>query len=481
MMRSILFSALLLSGVLSGCLGSNKDTTDGAGTGVIKALFAGPALWEDPQNTPHPKWNWPTLANPPVGANVPKWWRPIESTELPGHISGLEPVAQLGPDQEVNAGAGIAIFGSLVVIPSDGYNGAETGYIADISDPTHPKLVGTMETTGRGAAIIAYPTGRLVTAVSTTAGFDLVDITDPTQPTLLVGVEPSEGGHKLGVVPGTPILYNAGSSGGGADFDPAGLLGPGPCNVDISLCTGYTSIYNLTDPESPVLVQEFQNGLACHHIFFWNAPDGSKQRAICAGIQYTQVWDIADPEKPRVIVSLPVHSGVADTPSAQLSIAMFSHTAGINIGGNILYVGDEMMGGGLPPGCIFGTDTPVGEVGTPIGATWFYDISDETNPRLMGYFAPPRDATHSVSRSCTTHHGRVVPDAEGRDLLAMSYYNDGMILVDFTPFMGEGGLAVLPREVAEFNAGSDTWETWYAGGYLFTGDLARGLDVIGFT
>jgi hypothetical protein len=154
-------------------------------------------------------------------------------------------------------------------------------------------------------------------------------------------------------------------------------------------------------------------------------------------------------------------------------------------------VGDENMGGGLPPGCLAGTATPSEapftgtpipaggtDAGTPVGATWFYDVSDEQNPRLLGYFAPPRDAGHNTERSCTTHHGRIVPDKEGRDLLAMSYYQDGVILVDFTGI--DSAVGVLPKVVDEFADHSDTWETWYYDGYLFTGDLARGMDVLAF-
>ncbi|MEA3136390.1 MAG: hypothetical protein QOC71_671, partial [Thermoplasmata archaeon] len=228
---------------------------------------------------------------------------------------------------------------------------------------------------------------------------------------------------------------------------------------------------------------------ACHHIFFYNAPDGSKQRGICAGIQYTQLWDTTDPENPTVIVSVPVHYGYGDGPSTSVSIAAFSHTAGLSIDGTILYVGDENMGGGAPPGCGAGSAVPgVGEAGTPVGATWFYDVTTETEPRLLGYFAPPRDVNHQVTRtgapgnlgSCTTHHGRLVPDPEGRDLLAMSYYNDGVIVLDFTPTGPEGASVIEPKIVGEFHDGSDTWETWYYGGYLFVGDLQRGLDILTF-
>jgi hypothetical protein len=476
MLQRAALAVLFMAALLAGCLGNNNPAASGAHamTGAT-ALVPGPALWDDPQNTPHPKWHWPTLSHPAINGTVPTWWTPIAAKPLPAHIGGLTHVSQaVGLDgKAIPAGAGIAIFGHIAVVPED----SKLAHFVDISDPTHPVEVGQIESSGRGAAIIAYPDGRLVTAISTTPGFDVIEFTDPANPVMLAQVTPTEHGHKLGVVPGTPILYNAGSRGGTT----TPLYGPGPCNVDVTQCVGYTSIYNLTDPANPVLVQEFHNGLSCHHIFFWNAPDGSKQRAICAGLQYTQLWDTADPEHPKVIVSVPVHSGEANTPSAMLSIAAFSHTAGLNMDGTILYVGDENMGGGAPPGCLVGTETPAGEAGTPIGATWFYDVSNEKSPRLLGYYAPPRDATHSVSRSCTTHHGRLVPDPEGRDLLAMSYYNDGVILLDFTPSGPEGAKVVVPKSIGEYHDAADTWETWYDNGYLFTGDLARGLDVIGFS
>ncbi|HEX2066955.1 MAG TPA: hypothetical protein VHI93_09105, partial [Candidatus Thermoplasmatota archaeon] len=234
---------------------------------------------------------------------------------------------------------------------------------------------------------------------------------------------------------------------------------------------------------------------ACHHIFFWNAPDGSRQRAICAGIQYTQLWDVADPEAPRVIVSLPVHAGKPGSPSAMASILAFSHSAGLNARGDILYVGDEAGGGSVPPGCVASVNVPgVGAVSVPVGATWFYDIRNEQDPKLLGYYAPgvgantfvngqPRtptpgnlDGDNLRSTSCTSHHGRIVPDPEGRDLLAMSAYGNGVFLLDFTGIQA----GTLPRLVGQVAQDSNTWETWYAGGYLFTGDLARGMDVIGF-
>ncbi|HUR63472.1 MAG TPA: hypothetical protein VM241_03220 [Candidatus Thermoplasmatota archaeon] len=483
--RLLAVAALVTAG-LAGCISQPSTPTDatGAVNAVTGLLKAGPALWNDPQNTPHPKFGWATLSSPPSGASVPTWWKPIAAVDLPAHIAGIQQLVNVGGN--VTKGSGISLFGSVAVVPDD----SEFAHFVDISDPTHPKQLGQIESAGRGAAVIAFPGGRLVTAIATSPGFDVIEFTDPTHPVMLNQTVIPQGGHKLGIVPGTPILYNAASNGGGTT--PA--IGPDPCNADIKRCTGITEIYDLSDPAHPLLVQNFQNGLSCHHIFFWNAPDGSKQRAICAGIQYTQLWDTADPLHPKVIVSLPVHAGDPRAPSTSLSVEAFSHSAGINIKGNVLYVGDESGGGGVPPGCLASVNVPVlGAASVPVGATWFYDISTETAPRLLGWYSPgigattyaspgvpnPTDPTSAVnlhSTSCTTHHGRVVPDKEGRDLLAMSYYGDGVILLDFT------GIAAgtLPKVVGQFAQDSNTWETAYYGGYLFTGDLARGMDILGF-
>src|SRR5687767_15947266 len=91
-MRRLLLSAVLLGALFAGCLepGADDDRDAGAELGTAGyaysgpgSLFAGPALYEDPQNTPHRAYNWPTLSHPAVGPDVPEWWRPINGTSLP--------------------------------------------------------------------------------------------------------------------------------------------------------------------------------------------------------------------------------------------------------------------------------------------------------------------------------------------------------------------------------------------------------------
>ena len=440
-------------------------------------LLAGPALWDDPQNTPHPMFGWPTLSRPPVGEGVPSYWVPPPARPLPATITGL---THLVHSDDIPQGGGMAAFGGLVVMPGFGVASS----IVDIRDPANPKVLSRFgderaargsgigdtgyggmghvatEAAGlgadRGAAIIAYPSGRLVTVLSTSSDIESWDITEPNRPRRLPALR-VENSHKVGVVPGTPIVYNAGSRGGG--------IGSG--NV---IGTDHTEIFDLSDPEEPQFVQNFPNGYSCHHIFFWNNLEQNKFRAICAGIEVTQIWDTADPRNPKVIVTLPVHHGVAGTPSVGVIAVAFSHSAGLNRAGNILYVGDENGGGGLPPGCVASVATPAGDVSTPIGAIWFYDISTETNPLLRGWYSAAQNPG-TLGGTCTAHHGRLVPDPQGRDLLAMAFYNDGVLLIDFTN-------PTLPHVIGQFAENSNTWESWYHNGYIFTGDLARGLDVL---
>ena len=494
-MRAILAALLLASAVLAGCATSNTTTTSSTtnppgavgvpgvlyeGTG---GLFAGPALYSDPQNAPHPSFNFPTLAHPAVGDNVPALWKPAPSVALPSSITAIEHVAQT---EGVAAGAGIALFGSLAVVPTNG----RLSQVVDIRDPTNPQVLSEFQpqenmTGHRGAAFIPYPDGRLAVVISTGAGIDVWDLTDPVNPKPLppLFIENAAGqtvvSHKVGVIPGTPIIVNAASDGGGAE------------GASASTATGVSQMFDLSDPENPVRLPDFQNGYSCHHVYFWNNVDLGKYRGVCAGIQYTQVWDTTDPYNPSVIVSVPFGSG--GTPlevldrSTQIPSSI-SHYAGLSLDGTILMMGDESGGGSSPPGCTARVEVPmVGAVSVPIGAVWFYDVTVETAPVYLGHYSAsqldkfagglPDDPATAASRSCTAHHGRIIP-VEGRDVLAMSWYASGVIVVDFTNVRAENG--GLPMTIAQYVDDSDTWETWYYNGYLYTGDLARGMDILKF-
>ena len=454
----------LVAAAVSGCLQTPATTQDVDAASLLGLLPSTEALWVNPQTTPHPMFNFPTLTHPANGTGVPEWWLPIEAKPLPDHIAGIELVAEASG--QVKQGAGMSVFGRLAVVPGYG----EPTAIVDITDPASPQVLSTLDDVAhRNVDFIAYPDGRLVIVLSTGSGeLPVWDITDPKNPVHLTDLEPASGTHKVNVVPGTPIVYNANSNGGTAG-GPQGLV----AGMTPATAGGQTEIFDLTDPENPVHVQDWKNGFGCHHIYFWNSAE--KQRALCAGIEFTQIWDTADPRNPTVVSSIPVHHGVAGTPSASVPLMAFSHFSILNDDGTVLIVGDEMGGGSVPPGCGAHAALPVRDASTPLGALWFYDVSDETSPRLLGWFSPGHHLDPGrATVSCTAHHGRLVPDPEGRDLLAMAFYGSGVALVDFS----DPGAPFL---VDQFADGTDTWEVQYYNGYLFTGDLMRGMDVLSFT
>ena len=101
-------------------------------------------------------------------------------------------------------------------------------------------------------------------------------------------------------------------------------------------------------------------------------------------------------------------------PATALVPFVSSHAAWLSADGETLIVGDEWMVG-IPSEC-------TGPA--PLGALWFYDVRDESNPILLGYWsAPPHVLVNPVVAGCTAHHGRLVPDPEGkRELLAKLMY-----------------------------------------------------------
>src|SRR5687768_4055413 len=95
---------------------------------IANAVPAKEPLWYNPQTFPHPKFNYPTLTNPPTEITNP-WLRPIPAAQLPTHISGFEHVAQV---KGAPRGAGMSLIGSIAILP------ANPTYFVDISDPTKP-------------------------------------------------------------------------------------------------------------------------------------------------------------------------------------------------------------------------------------------------------------------------------------------------------------------------------------------------------
>ncbi len=441
-LRTLLTLALVAT-ALAGCIDDDADSPDGGDADV-------PA-WQ-PANDAHPAYGFATSASLPYAgeemSGIPSDWYQIDPAALPETITAF---THINSAPEATTGSGIATFGHYAYV---GDWQSDDLWIIDIADPSEPFVAGTASGLSGDIDTIAYPDGRLVIVVSTRGNDMLVfDVTDPQNAELIATINTENGNHNHQTIPGTPIVYNNPSDGQG----------------------GGNEIYDLSDPENPVLVQDWQNGFGCHAASFYIDASRDMYRGYCAGVEESQIWDITDPLNPTVITSIPFPTlGIEGGPGG-VAPASFSHLAMPNYDGSILIIGDE-TGGGAAPGCdLYIPGAPAATHG-PAGNLWFYDISDETNPVLKGHISPGAEMSRG---SCTAHFGDIIGD---RDQLIMAFYTAGVVLIDFSnpdePYIVDQFAPRDENQPACTLCG--TWDAQEYNGYVFTGDVSRGMDILGF-
>lgn len=352
--------------------------------------------------------------------------------ELPATITGLEPIATAAGAE---AGAGIWVEGDLAYV-----SGLNSGfYVVNLTTPEDPRVEAHLpELYSRDVDLLHYDGGnRTVAALAgSSSGMHFVDVTDPADPAHLSTVD--LGVHNLAVVPGTHLVYNSRS---------LALDAPG------------TDVVDATDPSNPEVVAVARTGVNCHDITF--RVTETTARAYCAGIEATQIWDIADPEAPEVVASIV-------NPAINIH-----HWAMPALDGKLLIIGDE-HGGAAAYGCGAYVDNPVRPSSDTVGAVWFYDISDEMNPTPISWVSAPAQTDDLgptlPASACTAHFGELVP---GHDQLVVGWYIAGTVLIDFSDL-------VNPVIVDVVDDGGDVWDARVHNGFVFTGDISQGMGVLGF-
>ena len=168
------------------------------------------------------------------------------------------------------------------------------------------------------------------------------------------------------------------------------------------------------------------------------------------------ILDIKDPVNPKRIAE------VIDPNFAYWHSANFS-----NDGSKVLYT-DE-WGGGTAPRCRV-TDK----------MTWGADAIFTVQGRKMtlgGYYKLPVAQTNT--ENCVAHNGSIIP-VPGRDIMTQGWYQGGVSVFDFTD-------PAHVQEIAYFDRGpvnADTlhiggsWSAYWHNGYIWSTEIARGLDVI---
>lgn len=406
-----------------------------------------------------------SLTDDPVGDATGLAYR-----ALPEVITGL---TQIGEAPDVTTGSGIWLDGASA------YVGARNDglFILDISDPEDPTIVSHLPSIGEGedaiplysrdVDLVKQPNQTLAITAGQSLGMNIIDVTNASAPEYITTIMGNDAEadrapvHNVAVPPGqSQYVYNSRSTGEGGAID----------------------VVDVSNPEDPKIVAKFGTH-GCHDIAFLDLPD--KKRAYCPGIQATQIYDIGESlTEPKLIANIDSQDypwtnsfrGVAP------GYGGLHHLAMPNADGTILILGDEWSGGGEPGACYFHEEGPTGQtVSSPLGALTFFDISDEANPELLSWFSPPTEDPQplavvedqnpdAVFASCTSHFGMVVED---RPLVVMGWYSAGILLIDFSD-------PENPRLVDQVKPGGSVWDARIHQGYVFTGDISRGLDVLTF-
>jgi hypothetical protein len=364
------------------------------------------------------------------------------------------------------------------------FNGNYGGFqITDISNPAAPQIVSQVLCPGSQNDISVWKNllflstdssrsddscqsvAKPVTDPTAWEGIKVFDISDPTNPRYIKSVETKCGSHTHTLVPdGNRVLlyvssYILGSVTGPDCQLPHDLISI----VEVPLATptsarviaepvlfpdgGYDGSNNYTTPTT-----------GCHDITVYRAKDLAAGACMGDGI----LMDISDPAKPKVIARM------LDPNFA------FWHSATISHDGKQVLFTDE-RGGGVGAEC-----NPT--VGPQRGADAVYNIRNRKKPVFLSYFKIPR--TQTDTENCVAHNGNLLP-IPGRDILVQAWYQGGVSVIDWTngkrvheiawwdrgPWTDENGVAGL----------AGAWSSYWYNGRIYTNEIQRGFDVHRFT
>lgn len=262
-------------------------------------------------------------------------------------------------------------------------------------------------------------------------GVALVDVSRPASPRVLGDVVHQPWGtHTLTAYPGKPYIY-ASPGGWGRQSQLAAPFGE--------------AVIDVSNPQRPKVLSLFGSKTAgCHDLSFHVT--GKSKLAVCAGGELsTELWDVSDPVRPKVISTI---VNPANT---------FHHSAEVSPDGKLLVIGEES----------WYTECSGGVT----GSLWMYDISDPALPRLVGHYDVPRGPLPSDiwgDYTCSAHNYRFIP---GSRTLVTAWYQAGMNVIDLSD-------PSLPKELAHYDPaeGATYWSAYWHRGRIYASGVP-GLDV----
>jgi hypothetical protein len=269
-------------------------------------------------------------------------------------------------------------------------------------------------------------------------GISIIDVSDKRNPHIVSTIGHMSA-HTVMPHPTEPYLYIL--PGGTANGTHTGKREISP-----------TAIIDVSDPVNPVYVRTvFSSATGCHDFGFLS--DGSV--GYCAGLGEISTWDLSDPAAPVVL-------GRIYNPAIQ-----FAHNVVISDDDKYLVINDEAFG--------FHTCNN-NEAADLYGSMWVYDVSFNPHaPVLAGRVAPPGHPNNDVNIAgwtldwCAAHNYNFVP---GTHILVSSWFAGGITAHDISN-------PLQPELVAHYMPDDGVmWSGHYYGGYLITGDMIRGSEVL---
>jgi len=439
--------------------------------------------------------------------------------------SGMRLVSFSRKPAELDSARGLTFINSDIAFRDHYvYQGNFSGFmIWDVKDPAKPVLLSTVVcVTSQGDPSIIgnllfisaegganrndCAKGGVQNPADHMTGVRIYDVSNPREPKLVKNVQSCKGSHTHTVIPsptdkGIVYIYLSGSRDARPETELAGCKnGTDPADETNSLYRLDVIKVPLAHPEQAEVVTGARifTGLDaapmsaarqasqaqrqardttrapvmrtgprnCHDVTAY--PAMHLLAGACAS--YGLLVDISNPEKP---VRLDAR---ADTNFSLWHTAVFS-----NDGGKVVFT-DE-WGGGTQPMC---QATSMMEM----GGNTILTVGSDRKFTQHSYFKIP--STQTAQENCVSHNGGLVP-VPGRDIMVQGWYQGGISVMDFTD-------PDHPFEIAWFDRGSadpppapgDTaqaagqmraiiggsWGAYWWNGYVYSSELARGLDVL---
>ena len=285
-------------------------------------------------------------------------------------------------------------------------------------------------------------------------GLRIFSIKNPRRPTQVATVDIPCGSHTNTLLPGESKSYIY------IESYPLGAQG-NDCSVVSHRKVQIVEFPNDNPAKAKLLEQtiDVTPTIGCHDITTF--PD--RQLMVGACVDQSYVWSIKNPVAPELLATI-------ENENIQIH-----HSTAMTWDDKILILGDEYGGAAGGGGC-------TGDEDSTVGAAWFYDISDPTDPKLMGHHSlprvpnPPGDDREAENFRCTNHNFNVIPmKDEKKYLLAVSYYMGGIAVVDFSD-------PADPTEIGHYvtrpgGIQPDTWSSYWYNGRIYTNDYLSQLGV----